>query len=85
MVGQFKKFLSQQVQAILASSSVGQLIHNSLGMSSSMWILDYGVSHHMSPYSYCFSSMSLSSFIPIMIDDGTHMPLVGVGYAVTPN
>ena len=49
-----------------ASSSVGQLTHNSLDMSSSMWILDSGASLHMSLDSSCFVSMSLSSSIFVM-------------------
>ena len=67
-----------------ASSSVGQL-NNSSGMSSSIWILDSSVFHHMSLDSSCFAFMSHSSFIPIMIADGTPMLLAGVGYVVTSN
>ena len=54
-------------------------------MSSSMWILDSGVSHHMFPYSSYIASMSLLSTIPVMTVNGTPMPLVGVCYVVTPN
>ena len=68
-----------------ASSFVGQLTHNSSGMSSSMWILDYCAFHHMSLDSSCLASMSLSSSIPVMTDDGTPMALEGVGYVVTSN
>ena len=68
-----------------ASSSVGQLTHNSLGMSSSIWILDSSSSHHMSPDSSCFTSMSHSSFVPVMTIDDTPVPLAGVGSNVTPN
>ena len=66
-----------------ASSFVGELTHNSSGMSSSMWILDSGASHHMSLDYYCFASMSLLSSILVMTDDGTPMALAGVGYVVT--
>ena len=68
-----------------ASFSVGQLTHNSSSMSSSIWILDSGASHHMSQDSSCFTSMSHSSFVPVMTADGTLMPLAGVGSIVTPN
>ena len=65
------------------SSSLGQLTDNSSGMLSSMWILDSDASHHMSPNSSCFASMSLSSSIHVMTIDGTPMPLTGVGPNVT--
>ena len=68
-----------------ASSSVGQLIHNSSGMAFSTWILDFGASHHMSPDSSCFTYMFHSSSVLVMTINGTPMPLAGVGYVVTPN
>ena len=68
-----------------ASSFVGQLTHNSSGMAPSIWILDSGASHHMSPDSSCFTSMSHSSSIHVMTADGTPMPLAGVGFVATPN
>ena len=64
---------------------VDQLTHNSLGMLSFIWILDSSASHHMSPYSSWFTSMSHSSFVPIRTADDTPMPLAGVGYVLTPN
>ena len=39
----------------------------------------------MSPNSSYFASLFLSSSIPIMIVDGTRMPLASVGFVVTPN
>ena len=68
-----------------ASSSVGQLTHNSSSMSSFLWILDSSASHHISPDSSCCTSMSHSSSVLVMTADGTHMPLAGVGSIVTPN
>ena len=68
-----------------ASSSVGHLTHNSSSLSSSTWILDFGASHYMSPDSSCFTSMSHSSFDPIITTDGTPMPLASIGSIVTPN
>jgi hypothetical protein len=82
---QFQKFLSLQPQAMSASSSIGQLPHSSSGMSHSKWVLDSGASHHMSPDSLSFTSVSPLSSIPVMTADGTHMPLAGVGSVVTPH
>ena len=70
---------------MFASSSVGQLTHNSSLMSASIWILDYGASHHMSPNFCFFVFMSHSSSIIVMTVVGTLMPLAGVGFVVTPN
>ena len=42
-------------------------------MSSSMWMLDHSVVHHMSPDSSCFASMSLLSSILVMTGDGTRL------------
>ena len=54
-------------------------------MAPSIWILDSGASHHMYPYSSCFTSMSHSSSIHVMTVDGTPMPLACVGFVATPN
>ena len=70
---------------MFAFSYVGQLTHNPSSMSSSRWILDYGVSHCIYPNSSCFATLSLSSSIPVMVADGTLMPLEGFGYVVTLN
>ena len=67
------------------SSSVGKLTYNSSSMSSSIWILDFGASYHMSPNSTCFASVSHLSSIPIMIVDDTFIPLVGVGFVTLQN
>jgi len=61
-----------------ASPFVGQLPHNSSGMSHSKWVLDSSTSHHMSPDSSSFTSMSPSPSIPVMTVDGTPMPLAGL-------
>jgi len=68
-----------------ASSSIGHLPYNSSGMSHSEWVLDFGVSHHMSPDSSSFTFVSPSSSIPVMIADGTPMPLAGVDFVFTPH
>ena len=53
-------------------------------MSHSEWILDFGVSHHISPDSSSFFFVSPSPSIHVMTVDGTLIPLAGVGYVVTP-
>ena len=68
-----------------ASFSIGQLLDSSSGMSHSKWVLDSGASHHMSPDSLSFTSVSLSPSIPIMTVDDTLMPLAGVGFIITPH
>jgi len=68
-----------------ASSSVGQLPYSFSGMSYSEWVLDSGDSHHMSLDSSSFTFVSPSSSIPVMTDDGTFMPLAGVGFVITPH
>jgi len=69
----------------MSASSIGQLPHSSLGMSHSEWVLDSGASHHMSPDSSSFTSVSPLSSIPVMTADGTPMPLANVGSVVTPH
>ena len=54
-------------------------------MSHSEWVLDSGASHHMSPDSSSFTSVSSLSSIPVMTADGTPMPLAGVGSVITPH
>jgi hypothetical protein len=67
------------------SSFISQLPHSSSGMSHSEWVLDSDASHHMSPDSSSFTSVSPSPSIPVMTVDGTLMPLAGVGSVVTPH
>jgi len=68
-----------------ASSFIGQLPHSSSGMSHSEWVLDSGASHHMSPDSSSFTSVSPLSSIPVMTADDSPMPLAVVGSVVTPH
>ena len=68
-----------------ASSSIGQLPHSSSSMSHFEWVLDSGASHHISPDSSSFTSVSPLSSIPVMTADGTPIPLAGVGSIVTPH
>jgi len=65
--------------------SIGQLPYSSSGISHSEWVLDSGASHHMSPYSSSFTSVSPLPSIHVMTADGTLMPLASVGYVVTPH
>ena len=46
---QFQKLLVTQPQAMFAFSHLGLSSSSLLGISSSLWILDSGASHHMSP------------------------------------
>jgi hypothetical protein len=54
-------------------------------MSHFEWVLDSSASHHMSPDSSSFISVSPLSSIPVMTADGIHMPLAGIGSVVTPH
>ncbi|KAK0598489.1 hypothetical protein LWI29_035151 [Acer saccharum] len=82
---QFQKFLATQPHAMSASSSIGQLPPSSSGMSSSIWVLDSGASHHMSPDSSSFVSLCPATSVSVMTADGSPMPLAGVGSIVTHN
>ena len=54
-------------------------------MSHSVWVLDFGASHHMSPAPLSFTFFSYPSSIPVMTVDVTLMSLAGVGSVVTPH
>ena len=82
---QFQQFLHTQPSAMSASSSFGLSSPNSSGMFSSLWVLDSGASHHMSPDSSAFTSLSPASPVSVMTADGTPMPLAGVGSVLAPN
>ncbi|KAL8097015.1 hypothetical protein AgCh_030193 [Apium graveolens] len=66
------------------SSSTGLLSIGTSSLYSSLWILDSGASHHMSPHWTSFVSFSDDSSLSIMTADGTPMSLRGVGFVVTP-
>ena len=68
-----------------ASPFVGQLPHSSSSMSHSEWILDFGVTRHMSPDSSSFTSVSPSPSIHVITIYDTLIPLAGVGFVVTPH
>ncbi|XP_031256344.1 uncharacterized protein LOC116114338 [Pistacia vera] len=80
---QFQKFLATQPHAMSAASPTG--LSSSSGMPSTMWVLDSGASHHMSPDPSSFTSLCPKSFVFVMTADGTPMPLVGVSSIVTQN
>ncbi|XP_011045946.1 PREDICTED: uncharacterized protein LOC105140704 [Populus euphratica] len=61
------------------SSSIGQLPHNSSGMSHSEWVLDSGASYHMSPDSSSFTFVSPLSSISVMTAVDIPIPLAGTG------
>ena len=84
MFEEFQKFLATQPQAMSAFFHICLLSSSLSGISSSLWIFDSGVSHHMSPDLSSFVSLSPTSSVSVMITDGTPMPLVGVGSIITP-
>ena len=55
------------------------------GIPSSLWILDSGASHHMSPHLISFASLSPGSHASVMSASSTPMPVEGVGSVVTPH
>lgn len=61
------------------------LHNNSLGMSSLIWVLDFGASYHMSYDPKSFVSLNNVSSIPVMTIDCTPMPLDGTGSASMSN
>ncbi|KAJ7014560.1 hypothetical protein NC653_004004 [Populus alba x Populus x berolinensis] len=54
-------------------------------MSHFEWVLDSDALHHMSPDSSSFTYVFPSPSIPIMITNGTPMPLASVGSIVIPH
>lgn len=57
------------------------LYSSSSGISSSLWVLVSGDSHHMPPNLSSFVSF-IKSFVSVLITNGTHMPIVGVGILI---
>ncbi|KAE9596296.1 putative transcription factor interactor and regulator CCHC(Zn) family [Lupinus albus] len=77
LVEQFQKFLASQPNAMSVSPNVGLSSAGSSGISSSIWILDSGASHHMSSDFKSFTSVHKSSCVSVMTADGTPMLLEG--------
>ena len=82
---QFQKFLAAQSQAMSASFHIGLSSSSPLCVSSSLWVIDFGASHHISPDLSSFVSLSPNSSTLVMTADGTAMPLVDVGSIVIPS
>ncbi|XP_075489641.1 uncharacterized protein LOC142528475 [Primulina tabacum] len=80
---QFQQFLASRPHAMSAYSHIGLSSSRTSGISSSIWVLDSGASHHMSLDLSSFASLSHNFSIEIVTADGTPMPLVGVGSLVT--
>lgn len=80
---QFQRFLLTQPQATSAISIIGLLSSRSPGISSSIWILDSGASHHMSPNFNSFVPLHPAPSVPIMTADGTPMSIAGTGSVST--
>lgn len=55
-------------------SATGLLVPSSKGIPSSVWVLDSGVFHHMSPDASYFTSLSLPHAKHVINADGTLMP-----------
>ncbi|KAJ9567342.1 LOW QUALITY PROTEIN: hypothetical protein OSB04_003308 [Centaurea solstitialis] len=84
---QFKQFLASNPIAMSASmshSGSGLSSTNTSGIPSSLWILDSGASHHMSPHLISFTSLSPRSPVSVMSASSTPMQVEGVGSIVTP-
>ncbi|KAJ9550333.1 hypothetical protein OSB04_014378 [Centaurea solstitialis] len=84
---QFKQFLASNPIAMSASmshSGSGLSSTNTSGIPSSLWILDSGASHHMSPHLISFTSLSPRSPVSVMSSSSTPMQVEGVGSIVTP-
>ncbi|XP_020596126.1 uncharacterized protein LOC110036103 [Phalaenopsis equestris] len=75
----FQKFLPTQPHAMSASSNIGLPSSSSSVISSSIWILDSGASHHMSSNFTSFVSLHPASSVSVMTADDTPMPLAGIG------
>ncbi|TLX69530.1 hypothetical protein E9993_22940, partial [Labilibacter sediminis] len=82
---EFKRFLANNPSAMSVSVPHSGLSSSSTsGIPSSLWILDSGASHHMSPYKSSFVSMSSRSPLSVMSASSTPMSVEGVGSIVTP-
>ena len=84
LIEQFQKFIASQPHAMSASSHIGLPSSSTPGISSSIWVLDSGASHHMSPNSNSFLSIKSAPSVSVMTVDGTPMPLAGIGSICTP-
>ncbi|KAJ9562057.1 hypothetical protein OSB04_007217 [Centaurea solstitialis] len=81
------KFLASNPIAMSASmphSGSGLSSTSTSGILSSLWILDSGASHHMSPHLISFTSLSPRSPVSVMSASSTPMQVEGVGSVVTP-
>ncbi|TXG53094.1 hypothetical protein EZV62_022263 [Acer yangbiense] len=72
---QFQKLLATQLHAMSTSSPKDLLSSSSSSMSSSIWVLDSGATHHMSPDLSSFVSLCPTSSVSVMTVDGSPIPL----------
>ena len=85
IVEQFRQFIAANPTAMSASMShSGLSSSNTSGIPSSLWILDSGASHHMSPHMSSFSSLSPRAPVSVLSASATPMSVEGVGSIVTP-
>ena len=82
LVEHFQKFLDAQPYAM--SASLGFLATSSSSISSSLWVLDFEASYHMSPYSLPFASLSSISSMFVMTTNDTLLPLASISSVITP-
>ena len=85
IVEQFRQFIAANPTAMSVSMShSGLSSSNTSGIPSSLWILDSGASHHMSPHMSSFSSLSPRAPVSVLSASATPMSVEGVGSIVTP-
>ncbi|KAM3302948.1 putative mitochondrial protein like [Capsicum chacoense] len=83
---QFRQFFVSNPTAMSASMShSGSVSSSTSGIPSSLWILDSGASHHMSPHLSSFGSLSPISPISVMSASAVPMSVEGVGSVTTPH
>ena len=83
---QFRQFFVSNPTAMSASMShSGSVSSSTSGIPSSLWRLDSGASHHMSPHLSSFGSLSPIPPISVMSASAVPMSVEGVGSVTTPH
>ena len=82
----FRQYLISNPTAMSASMPIsGPTSSAASGTPSSLWILDSGATHHMSPHLSSFTSLSHTSSISVMSASDTSMSVEGVGSVSIPH
>ena len=77
----FRQYLASNPTAMSASMShSGPSSSDTSGIPSSLWILDSGATHHMTPHLSSFTSLSQVSSISVKSAGDTSMLVEGVGF-----